>query len=203
MAQRQIIGRRKGMVGAMGAAPVGPRRAGRPPGAGALVLPGAGPMAGGFGWLRGWCLASLGSPYGECVAVSRGRESFAGDQRKAVRLVLGLPPLCRVVGAAFSVRIELCSRWLRLSGPMGQPLGWALFQVPGMVWCEGPQSRRGSLHLIVRPAPEVDGLLNGVASTTSEARCVALTPMGVAAIEAVTIAADRTLTLTDSGGLNS
>ena len=37
------------MVGAMGAAPVGPRGAGRPPGAGALVLPGAGPMAGGLG----------------------------------------------------------------------------------------------------------------------------------------------------------
>ena len=85
---------------------------------------------------------------------------------------------------------------------MGQPLGWAVFQVPGMVWCEGPQSRSGSLHLIVRPAPEVNGLLNGdgVASTTSEARGDALTPMGVAAIEAVTVAADRSLSLSNSDG---
>jgi hypothetical protein len=135
----------------------------------------------GFGWLRGWCLASLGSLYGECVAVLRWRESSAGDQRKAVRLVLGLPPLCRVVGDAFSARMELCSRWLHLSGPMGQPLGWAVFQVPGMVWCEGPQSRSGSLHLIVRPAPEVQGLLNGVASVTSKGRGRALTTIAVAA----------------------
>jgi len=49
MAQRQIIGRGKWMVDAMGAAPVGPRQAGRPPGAGALVLPGAGPMDGVLG----------------------------------------------------------------------------------------------------------------------------------------------------------
>lgn len=58
----------------------------------------------------------------------------------------------------------------------------------------------GSTHLIVRPAPEVKGLLNGVASTTSEARCEALTPMGGAAIDAVTVAADRSRTLTNSGG---
>ena len=44
------------------------------------------------------------------------------------------------------------------------------------------------------------GLQSGVASTTSEARCEALTPIGVAALDAVTIAADRSLTLTDSGG---
>ena len=58
----------------------------------------------------------------------------------------------------------------------------------------------GSTHLIVRPAPEVKGLLNGVASTTSEARCEALATIAVAAFGAVTVAADRSLTLTDSGG---
>jgi hypothetical protein len=49
MLQRQGIGGGMGMVAAMGPAPASPRYAGRAPGAGALVLPGAGPMAGGLG----------------------------------------------------------------------------------------------------------------------------------------------------------
>jgi hypothetical protein len=64
-----------------------------------LVLPGAGPMAGGLGgFVVGvWHRSAL---YGECVAVSRGRDSSAGDQLRVVRVVLDMTPHCRVMGAA-------------------------------------------------------------------------------------------------------
>jgi len=54
-------------------------------------------------------------------------------------------------------------------------------------------------QLMKSPASE-PGLLSGVARTTSKARIRALATIAVAALDAVTIAADRSRTLNDSGG---